>query len=75
MYMALIMTLEILITILVVYCICKLIRYVCKLCPLNRTQTGLNYLNPGERPEDFEIMYLPNLPDAPEEAKNHANGH
>ena len=72
MYMALIMTLEILITILVVYCICKLIRYVCKLYALTRTQTGLN---PGERPKDFEIMYLPNLLDAPEEAKNHANGH
>ena len=35
---------------------------------LTRTTTRMNYINPGDKIEDFEIMYLPNLLDALDEA-------
>ena len=42
---------------------------------LTRTTTRMDYLDPGSRLEDFEIMYLHNLLDAIDQAQNHANGH
>ncbi len=41
---------------------------------LTRTTTRLDYLDPGDRLEDFEVMYLPNLLDAVDQAQNPENG-
>lgn len=41
---------------------------------LTRTTNGMNYLNSGDKLEDFEVMYLDRLLDELDKAKNSSNG-